>query len=106
MLPLGCFPLWGREGVILQAAAENERIETKEDLNRAKKQVSVQSPWTVKTVLAFWKKYPAFQVNNSPDGTFNFAVDVDTDFGRYILWSLDDEVEYGKVFFAGTFYVE
>jgi len=34
MLPLGCFPLWGREGVILQAAAENKRIETKEDFNR------------------------------------------------------------------------
>jgi hypothetical protein len=31
MLPLGCFPLWGREGVILQTAAENKRIETKED---------------------------------------------------------------------------
>jgi len=26
MLPLGCFPLWEREGVILQAAAENKRI--------------------------------------------------------------------------------
>jgi hypothetical protein len=37
MLPLGCFPLWGREGVILQAAAENKRIETKEDFNRADK---------------------------------------------------------------------
>ena len=37
MLPLGCFPLWGREGVILQAAAENERIETKEDFYRALK---------------------------------------------------------------------
>jgi hypothetical protein len=24
MLPLGCFPLWGREGVILLAAAENK----------------------------------------------------------------------------------
>jgi hypothetical protein len=35
MLPLGCFPLWGREGVILQAAAENKRIEKKEDINRA-----------------------------------------------------------------------
>jgi hypothetical protein len=35
MLPLGCFPLWGREGVILQAAAENKRIERKEDFNRA-----------------------------------------------------------------------
>jgi hypothetical protein len=34
---LGCFPLWGREGVILQAAAENKRIEIKEDFNRAKK---------------------------------------------------------------------
>jgi hypothetical protein len=36
MLHLGCFPLWGREGVILQAAAEDKRIETKEDFNRAK----------------------------------------------------------------------
>jgi hypothetical protein len=36
MLPLGCFPLWGREGVILQAAAENKRIEKKEDFNRTK----------------------------------------------------------------------
>jgi hypothetical protein len=35
MLPLGCFPLWGREGVILQIAAENKRIEKKEDFNRA-----------------------------------------------------------------------
>jgi hypothetical protein len=35
MLPLGCFPLWGREGVILQTAAENKRIERIEDLNRA-----------------------------------------------------------------------
>jgi hypothetical protein len=35
MLPLGCFPLWGGEGVILQAAAENKRIEKKEDINRA-----------------------------------------------------------------------
>jgi hypothetical protein len=26
MLPLGCFTLWGREGVTLQAAAENKRI--------------------------------------------------------------------------------
>jgi hypothetical protein len=34
ILPLGCFPLWGREGVILQGAAENRRIETKEDFNR------------------------------------------------------------------------
>jgi hypothetical protein len=35
MLPLGCFPLRGRERVILKAAAENERIETKEDFYRA-----------------------------------------------------------------------
>ena len=35
MHPLGCFPLWVRAGVILQAAAENERIEIKEDFNRA-----------------------------------------------------------------------
>jgi len=35
--PLGLLPpLWGREGVILQAAAENKRIETKEDFNKAK----------------------------------------------------------------------
>jgi hypothetical protein len=37
MLPLGCFPLSGREGVILQAAAENKQIETNEDFNRAYK---------------------------------------------------------------------
>ena len=35
-LPLGCYPLWGREGVILQAAAENERISTKEYFNEPK----------------------------------------------------------------------
>jgi len=35
MLPLGFFFLWEREGVILQAAAENKRIEIKEDFNRA-----------------------------------------------------------------------
>jgi hypothetical protein len=33
--PPGLLPPWGREGVILQAAAENKRIETKEDFNRA-----------------------------------------------------------------------
>jgi hypothetical protein len=32
---LGCFPLWGREGVILQAATDNKRIERKEDFTRA-----------------------------------------------------------------------
>jgi hypothetical protein len=26
MLPLGCLPLWGREGVTLMAAAEDKRI--------------------------------------------------------------------------------
>jgi hypothetical protein len=26
ILPLGIFPLWGREGVILQGAAENKQI--------------------------------------------------------------------------------
>jgi len=35
MHPLGCLTLLGREGVILQAAAENKRIERKEDFNRA-----------------------------------------------------------------------
>ena len=35
--PLGLLPPLGREGVILQAAAENKRIEIKEDFNRAKK---------------------------------------------------------------------
>jgi len=39
MLPSGCFPLWGREGVIFQAAAGNKRIETKEDFNREPKKV-------------------------------------------------------------------
>jgi hypothetical protein len=32
--PLGLLPLLGERGVILQAAAENKRIETKEDFNR------------------------------------------------------------------------
>jgi hypothetical protein len=35
MLPLGCLPLRGREGVTLPAAAENMRITGKEDFNRA-----------------------------------------------------------------------
>jgi hypothetical protein len=35
MLPLGCIPHWGRVRVILQASAENKRIETKEDFHRA-----------------------------------------------------------------------
>jgi hypothetical protein len=34
MFPLDCFPPGG-EGVILQGAAENKRIEAKEDFNRA-----------------------------------------------------------------------
>jgi hypothetical protein len=29
MLPLGCFLLWGREGVILQTLTENKRIQEK-----------------------------------------------------------------------------
>jgi hypothetical protein len=33
MPPLSCFPLGGREGVILQDSPENKRIETKEDFN-------------------------------------------------------------------------
>ena len=35
MPPLGCFPLWGSEGVTLQAAAENKQIQKKEDFYRA-----------------------------------------------------------------------
>jgi hypothetical protein len=35
MLPLDCFPLWGSEGVFLQAAAENKQSERKKDFNRA-----------------------------------------------------------------------
>jgi hypothetical protein len=34
MLPLGCLPHWGREGVTLPAAAENKRITGKEDFNK------------------------------------------------------------------------
>jgi hypothetical protein len=33
MLPLGCFPLWGREGVILLAATENKRITQKKRIS-------------------------------------------------------------------------
>ena len=33
MLPLGCFPLWGREGVTLHAALKNKKI-TKKIFNR------------------------------------------------------------------------
>jgi len=33
MLPLGCFPLLGGEGVTLRAAAENKRITGKKDFN-------------------------------------------------------------------------
>ncbi len=36
MLPLGCFPLWGREGVILQAAAENNRDREKRVFQQSK----------------------------------------------------------------------
>jgi hypothetical protein len=34
---LGCLPLSGREGVILQAAAENKRIEKKECFSRTRR---------------------------------------------------------------------
>jgi len=33
MLPTCCFPLWGREGVTLQAAAENKRITKKKRIS-------------------------------------------------------------------------
>ncbi len=44
MLPLGCFLCRGREGVILQDAAENKRIEKKEDFNRAKNYRKITLP--------------------------------------------------------------
>jgi hypothetical protein len=38
MLPLGCLPLWGREGVTLIATAKNYRMnKKKEGFNRASK---------------------------------------------------------------------
>jgi hypothetical protein len=37
ILPLGCFPLWGREGVTLQTANLGKRITKKQDFNRAEK---------------------------------------------------------------------
>jgi hypothetical protein len=37
MLPLGCLPLWRREGVTLLAAAENERITGKRGFQQSKK---------------------------------------------------------------------
>jgi hypothetical protein len=43
--PLGLFLPLGREGVIFQAAAENKRIETKEDFNRAKKSGIKKKPY-------------------------------------------------------------
>jgi hypothetical protein len=33
MLPVGCLPLWGREGVTLLAAAENKRITQKKRIS-------------------------------------------------------------------------
>jgi hypothetical protein len=37
MLPLGCLPLWGREGVTLLAAAENKRITGKRGFQQSQK---------------------------------------------------------------------
>jgi hypothetical protein len=34
MLPLGCLPLWEREGVTLIVAADNYRITKKEGFNK------------------------------------------------------------------------
>ena len=37
MLPLGCFPLWGRERVTILTAPEDQVNEGYEDYNRAEK---------------------------------------------------------------------
>jgi hypothetical protein len=34
MLPLGCLPHWGREGVTLVVTLENNQLRTKEDFSR------------------------------------------------------------------------
>jgi hypothetical protein len=36
MLPLGCLPLWGKEGVTLLAAAENKRITGKRGFQQSR----------------------------------------------------------------------
>jgi hypothetical protein len=37
VLPLGCFPLWGREGVTLRALDERKRMTEKQGFNRAER---------------------------------------------------------------------
>ena len=65
MLPLGCLPLRGREGVILQAAAENKRIETKEDLHRACFYflIPCDDPFTVHLGKIMGKQPPESELN-------------------------------------------
>ena len=41
MLPLGCLPLWGREGVTLVAAAENYRMTGKSRFQLSKKRLQL-----------------------------------------------------------------
>jgi hypothetical protein len=36
MLPLGCLPLWGREGITLLSAAENKRITGKRGFQQSR----------------------------------------------------------------------
>jgi hypothetical protein len=44
MLPACCFPLWGREGVTLLAAAENKRITQKKRISTKPKIVLIEEP--------------------------------------------------------------
>jgi hypothetical protein len=45
MPPTCCFPLWGREGVSLLAAAWNKRItQKKEDFNKALDSIKTPAP--------------------------------------------------------------
>jgi hypothetical protein len=41
ILPLGCFPLWGREGVTLRALDERKRMTEKQGFNRAEKTIKL-----------------------------------------------------------------
>jgi len=43
MLPLGCLPLWGREGVTLLAVAENKRTTGKRGFQQYRKKEKIRS---------------------------------------------------------------
>jgi hypothetical protein len=62
MLPLGCLPLWGREGVILIVAAENYRM-------TLKKRVSTE-PGEIKRWGQNASCFPAYDNRRHPNKGF------------------------------------